>query len=149
MTNFSPYGIPYNHKAAGMPPTYLDNIPMTATRQPHPDFHDEAMPYRPRERSMEKAFRQLCCGSCWGFCAWIAGILVLLTGFIVLAVVLVSVCTRFHLGALRTDQLIIFPEVEACSRGCSAYKQQLSSSADVLNRHQLARDLNHNDYSII
>jgi hypothetical protein len=100
MSSSYPYGVPNDTKTTGMPPAYLENIPMTSPRRLHPDVYDEAMPYRPREeampyrpqeRSMEKAFRQLCCGSCWGFCAWIAGIVLILAGIIVVAVVLVSV----------------------------------------------------------
>jgi hypothetical protein len=74
-----------------MTPTYVDNIPMTAIRQLNTGLDAEAMPYRPRERSMEKAFRQLCCGSCWGLCAWIVGIMSILIGVIVIAVVFTSV----------------------------------------------------------
>ena len=90
------YAVPYDSATAGMTPTYVESIPMTATRQQNTGPDAEALPYRPRERSMEKAFRQLCCGSCWGFCAWIVGIISVLVGVIIIAVVLASVRKRLY-----------------------------------------------------
>jgi hypothetical protein len=78
-----PFGTTHNPE----PPTYLDNIPMTATGQ----VDQETMPYRPRERPLEKAYRQLCCGSCWSLCGWITGVLILLTTIIITQAVLATV----------------------------------------------------------
>lgn len=100
MASSPPLGVPYDSVAAGKPPTYVTNIPMTALRQVEQGIDDEAMPYRPRDRPTEIAFRQLCCGTCWGLCAWIAGITILVTGTIITAIVLVTVCNNITRDAL-------------------------------------------------
>ena len=82
-------------------PDHLLSLPYQTTRAADSNIDDKytpmsfyvdpttgttALPLRPKERQVDKVYRRLCCGSCWGVAIWIVAVLFILIGAFVGAI---------------------------------------------------------------